>query len=105
VGEIRGGVRKLTFNIPVNSVINAGATGLHSLTESPDKLRQLQDVYSNAVSKVMIFLVAVICISVPTAFGMKWLNIKKISIQREEEKRTQARQPQIDDNNDESMEK
>ena len=33
-----------------------------------------------------IFLVVVIRISVPTACGMEWLDIKKVSAQREDEK-------------------
>jgi len=105
IGEIGGGIEKLPFDISVDSVIDAGATGLHSLTKSPEKLRYLQDVYSDAVSKVMIFLVAIICISVPTALGMKWLNIKKVSIQLEEEKRIEGRRAPVDTSKEEVVEK
>lgn len=35
----------------------------------------------------MILLVVAICISVPTAFGMEWLNIKRVSREREKEQK------------------
>jgi hypothetical protein len=57
-----------------------------SLTNSEILLRSLRQAWSVSVSKVNILLLAVICISVPTACGMKWLNIKKISREREERK-------------------
>lgn len=87
VGGLRTEIPKMTTEISADAVINAGATGLSSLTKVPTLVRKLRDAYSIAISHVMILLVVVICISVPTALGMKWLNIKKVSIAREEEQK------------------
>lgn len=87
VGGLRHEIPKITTEVSAEDVINAGATGLTSITRSPELIQKLRHAYSVAISHVMVFLVIVICISVPTAFGMKWLNIKKISIQREADKR------------------
>ena len=68
-------------------MVRAGALNLQSLTTSPSILHSLREAYAVAIAHVNIFLVAIICISVPTACGMEWLNIKKVSAQREEEKK------------------
>jgi hypothetical protein len=87
IGGIRSEVPRVTTAVTPDEVINAGATGLDTLTTSPTVIALLRTAYSIAVSRVMIFLVIIICISVPTSLGMRWLNIKKISVEREEEKR------------------
>lgn len=78
---------KVTSAITPDSVVRAGALNLQSLTTTPSILHGLREAYAVAISHVNIFLVAIICISVPTACGMEWLNIKKVSAQREEEKK------------------
>ncbi|KAI9648687.1 hypothetical protein NHQ30_003326 [Ciborinia camelliae] len=90
VGGLRHEIPKFTSKVSAEDVINAGATGLTSITRSPELIQKLRHAYTIAVSHVMVFLVIVICISVPTAFGMKWLNIKKISMQREADKRREV---------------
>lgn len=86
VNGLRSQVPKFTSSVSSEAVIRAGALNLQSLTISPDVLHSLREAYALAISHVNIFLVSVICISVPTACGMEWLNIKKISAQREGEK-------------------
>ena len=71
-------------------MVRAGATDLQSLSTSPYILQCLREAYAIAVSHVNIFLVVVICVSVPTACGMEWLDIKKVSAQREREKATRT---------------
>lgn len=85
VNGLRSEVPKFTSIVTPEAVISAGALNLQSLITSPDILQGLREAYTIAISHVNIFLVAVICISVPTACGMEWLNIKKISAQREAE--------------------
>ena len=87
---LRSQVPKFTSSVSPEAVIRAGALNLQSLTRSPDVLQSLREAYAIAISHVNIFLVAVICISVPTACGMEWLNIKKISAQREAKKAQMA---------------
>ena len=86
IDGLRTEVPKLAPSISPEAVVRAGATDLQSLSSSPYILQGLREAYAIAISHVNIFLVVVICVSVPTACGMEWLNIKKVSAQREEEK-------------------
>ncbi|MCJ1413948.1 hypothetical protein MMC32_000273 [Xylographa parallela] len=81
-------VPKFTSAVSPGAVVRNGALNLQSLTSSATVLSGLRQAYAIAISHVNIFLVVVICVSVPTACGMKWLNIKKVSEQREEEKKS-----------------
>ena len=83
-------VPKLTSTVSPDAVVTNGALNLQSLTTSPSILHGLREAYAIAISHVNYFLVATIVISVPTALGMEWLNIKRVSIQREENKRSKA---------------
>lgn len=76
-------------SVSADAVVIAGPLNLTSLTPVGSVLHGLREAWALAVSRVNIFLVIVICVSVPTACGMKWLNIKRISREREEEKRAQ----------------
>lgn len=49
-------------------------------------------IISVATPKISILLTTVICVSVPTALGMRWLNIKKVSQERDGMKQTQSGQ-------------
>lgn len=86
-------VPTVTSAIRADDVINAprNITLLVASNIEPDLQavveHGLRQAWAIAVSHVNIFLVAIICISVPTALGMEWLNIKKVSEQREEEKK------------------
>ena len=75
--------------VSANTVVIAGPLDLTSLTTSKSALQALREAWSLAVSRVNIFLLVVICVSVPTACGMEWLNIKRISREREEEKKAE----------------
>ena len=86
IDGLRTEVPKFAPSISPEAVVRAGATDLESLSNSPYILRGLREAYAIAISHVNIFLVVVIRISVPTACGMEWLDIKKVSAQREEEK-------------------
>jgi hypothetical protein len=72
--------------ISPQAVIDAGATGLTSLTRDRTLISRLRNAYTVAISHTMILLLITICVSIPVAFGMKWLNIKDVSIEREKEK-------------------
>ncbi|MCJ1342376.1 hypothetical protein MMC31_000558 [Peltigera leucophlebia] len=87
ISSLKHEVPKSTSTVSPDAVIRAGALNLKSLTTSAEVLQGLRQAYAIAISHVNIFLVVVICISVPTACGMEWLNIKKISTLREEEKK------------------
>ena len=88
IDSLRKEIPKYAPSVPTDAVINAGALDLKSLTTVPATLQGIREAYAIAISHVNIFLLAVICISVPTACGMKWRNIKKVSAQREEEKKS-----------------
>ncbi len=83
-------VPKFTSAVSPDAVVLNGALNLQSLTTSSSILHGLREAYAIAISHVNYFLVAIIVISVPTALGMEWLNIKRVSMQREENKRLEA---------------
>ena len=82
-------VPKYAPEVSPDAVVTGGALALKSLTTSPAILNGLRVAWTIAVSHVNYFLVAIICISVPTACGMEWLNIRKVSAEREGEKKVQ----------------
>lgn len=85
-----------TNAISPQTVINAGPLDLQNLTSSAAILLSLRESYVIAISNIFIFATVVVCVSIPVACGMQWLNVKKISKEREEKKATQAQ----DDNPD-----
>ncbi|KAL9018649.1 MAG: hypothetical protein Q9185_004060 [Variospora sp. 1 TL-2023] len=87
IGGLRSEVPKFTPDVSPEAVVHNGALDLQRLTSSPTTLQGLRTAYAMAISHVNIFLVVLICISVPTACGMKWLNIKEVSRLNEEEKK------------------
>lgn len=90
LGGLRDEVPKVTSEVSPDAVIRAGALNLKLLTTSNSVLQGLREAFAIAISHVNILLVVVICVSVPTACGMKWLNIKKVSAEREERKKQTA---------------
>jgi uncharacterized membrane protein len=93
-------INALKAHIPVkapgvsaDAVIAAGALALGSLTDSQTVVAGLRQAWALSVADVNKFLVAIICISVPTACGMKWLNIKTVSREREEQKKNAEAAP------------
>ncbi|KAI4121450.1 MAG: hypothetical protein LQ338_006357 [Usnochroma carphineum] len=87
IAALHSYVPRLAPGVSADAVVDAGALNMPSLTTSTSMLQGLREAWALAVSRVNILLLVVICVSVPTACGMKWLNIKKISREREEEKR------------------
>ena len=79
-------VPALAPSVSANAVVIAGPLDLTYLTTLETVLQGLREAWARAVSRVNVFLLVVICVSVPTACGMEWLNIKRISREREEER-------------------
>ena len=94
IDGLRSEASKFASVISPEALIRNGALNLQALTTSPSVLQGLREAYAIAVSHVNIFLVVLICISVPTACGMEWLNIKKVSKRNEEEKKKQRNEEQ-----------
>ena len=80
-------VPRFAPGVSADAVITAGPLDLTSLTSSVSLIEGLRQAWALAVSRVNVFLLVVICVSVPTACGMQWLNIKRISQDREKEKK------------------
>ncbi|KAI4263583.1 MAG: hypothetical protein L6R42_001283 [Xanthoria sp. 1 TBL-2021] len=72
-------VPKFAPEVASEDVVRNGALNLENLTRSPSMLRGLRQAYAIAISHVCILLVVVVCVSIPVALGMEWLNIKKVS--------------------------
>jgi hypothetical protein len=87
--------------ISPQAVIDAGATGFISLNCDPILISKIRDAYTVAISNTMILLLVTICVSIPVAFGMKWLNIKGVSIERERERAVLENRTVFAENQDE----
>lgn len=79
IASLNSEVPRFISSISPETVIQAGALNVTSLTSSPEVLHGLRSAWSIAVAHVNILLTTIICVSVPTALGMRWLNVKKIS--------------------------
>lgn len=72
-------------DVPVQSVVDAGAASLASLGLSPDELSVLKDIWNTAIVRTMILATAVVGAAVPFTLGMEWLNANKIAAERKKE--------------------
>lgn len=70
-------IPKLTEAIDPHTVVSAGPLNLKALATSPAVLHALRSAYSLAVRDTMYYSLAAVCITIPFAFGMQWLNVKK----------------------------
>jgi hypothetical protein len=75
-------IPKYTSDIEPEDVISAGALGFRKLTQSTVVLEGLRRAYAEAVSSTLYLATAAICLSIPVAACMQWLNLKKVSAQR-----------------------
>ncbi|EPE30603.1 MFS general substrate transporter [Glarea lozoyensis ATCC 20868] len=98
VNGLRSSIPKATGDkISPQTVIDVGATGLSKLTQEPQLILKIREAYTVAISHTMILLLVTICVSVPVALGMKWLNIKEVSIERERVKASMGIEAQVVD--------
>lgn len=79
-------VPKYTSAISPQTVIAVGALGLKKLTTDPIILTGLRKAYATAVDATIICAVAAICLSIPFAACMQWLNLKKVAARKDQEK-------------------
>ena len=70
-------IPRLTDAIDPHTVVKAGPLNLKALAKSPAVLGALRSAYSLAVRDTMYYSLAAVCVTIPFAFGMQWLNIKK----------------------------
>ncbi|KAM0810188.1 putative Major facilitator superfamily (MFS) profile domain-containing protein [Seiridium cardinale] len=76
------------------TVIQAGATGLHSVAAGdPQLLLYIRLAYSEAVRRTIILGLAGACLAVPASCGMEWMNIKRVAEERERSARNLGGQP------------
>ncbi|KAI9878025.1 MAG: hypothetical protein M1830_002145 [Pleopsidium flavum] len=61
------------------AVIAAGAINLPGIAPSPAALDSLRSIWNTAISRAMIFSLAMLCAAVPFTLGMEWLNAKNIA--------------------------
>ncbi|KAL8687226.1 MAG: hypothetical protein Q9218_006545, partial [Villophora microphyllina] len=90
IAALHSYVPQLAPNISADSVVDAGALGIPTVATAGGVVQGLRKAWALVVSRVNILLVVVICVSVPTACGMEWLNIKRISREREQERYSEA---------------
>ena len=79
-------IPKLTSAISPQTAIRGGPLDLQTLATSPIVLRALREAYVIAISHIFIFATVIVCVSIPMACGMQWLNVKTISKEREDRK-------------------
>ena len=90
VNGLSSSIPDQTASVSPQAVISAGPLSLPELTSSPSILQALRQGYAKAITNIFIFATAIVCISVPLASGMEWLNLKKISKDREQGQGPQA---------------
>jgi hypothetical protein len=96
INDLRSSIPKATGDeISPQAMIDVGATGLGLLTQEPQLILKIREAYTVAISHTMILLLVTICVSVPVALGMKWLNIKEVSIERERVKASVGIEAQV----------
>jgi hypothetical protein len=66
-------------NLSGQAVIKAGAAGLSMLASTPYEMFTLQEIWNEAIRRIMILVVACVGASIPFTLGMEWLNAKKIA--------------------------
>lgn len=67
-------------------VIAAGALNLQTVSSSPAVVAFLRSIWNTAISRTMIFSLAMLCGAIPFTLAMEWLNAKRIA---EERKKTE----------------
>ena len=71
-----------TTEISPQTVVSVGATGLVELTQYAVVLRAVREAYAEAIRHALILALAGACGGFPFAWGMEWLNIKKVAEER-----------------------
>jgi hypothetical protein len=71
-----------TTEISPQTVVSVGATGLVGLTQYAVVLRAVREAYAEAIRHALILALAGACGGFPFAWGMEWLNIKKVAEER-----------------------
>lgn len=66
------------------AVIAAGATGLPAVAPSLIALNSLRSIWNTAISRAMIFSLAMACMALPFTLGMEWLNAKRATTTSED---------------------
>ncbi|CAI6336752.1 unnamed protein product [Periconia digitata] len=73
-------------DVPLQRVINAGAMGLEVLAQTPETLLALREAYAEAIRSTLILALVAACAAFPCAWGMEWLNLRKVAEARRIEK-------------------
>ncbi|MCJ1432696.1 hypothetical protein MMC27_002053 [Xylographa pallens] len=77
ISELISNVSRYTSTISPQTVIQAGALSLGTLTAIPSILLGLREAYSAAISATMICATVAICLSIPAALGIRQLSLKR----------------------------
>ncbi|KAF2451162.1 MFS general substrate transporter [Karstenula rhodostoma CBS 690.94] len=85
LNAIRKYVPRWAPDVPVQTVIRAGPLSIDHLSQSADTVHAIRLVYSTAIKHIMIYALTVVCVSLPVACGMQWLNIREVSQERNTE--------------------
>ncbi|KAF1964404.1 MFS multidrug transporter-like protein [Bimuria novae-zelandiae CBS 107.79] len=73
--------------LSAQTVVRAGPLAIDRLSQSTVTVHSIRLAYSKAIQHILIYALAVVCFSIPVACGMQWLNVKKVSQERESRKR------------------
>jgi hypothetical protein len=76
-------VPRYTEGLSTNAVVHAGPLAIDRLSSSADTVHGIRLAYSKAIQNIMIFSLAIVCISILAASGMRWVNVVKVSQARE----------------------
>lgn len=79
VNSLVGEVPKRTSAVLPHAVITNGALNLQRLRSSPVVLKALREAYAKAIQNLLVYSLVAVCVALPFALGMQWLNVKKVA--------------------------
>lgn len=81
-----------TTEVSAQQVIDTGAGSLNSIAPNVVVLQSLRESYAAALKGTFVLPLVGMCLALPSAAGMQWLNIKRVA----EERRGNAREGAVD---------
>jgi hypothetical protein len=66
-------------DLNAHTIIETGPLAFPHLTSDRDTIFDIRLAYSKAIQHILIFALVVVCVSIPAAAGMQWLNLRTVA--------------------------
>ena len=77
-------IPKRTAIVTPQAVISNGALDLQRLAGSSEVLEALRGAYAKAIQNLLLYSLVAVCVALPFALRMEWLNVKKAAVEKRE---------------------